>query len=202
MWATRLFFILARRQPVVLCQNETHDIIDSHLIFTCRIRCYMTSHISWFIQTLPRSISKCTCTFSLCFSELHILPSVHINSLQECYQTTFSTDLCVPLPTGSHRRLYVHKQRPWPSQSQPSRQNGELLPGWDTQILLPAVFQWPQPYQLRQVHLQHWGPSSAHMATSRMKDPQAHVHNQTHLSQGHEHIWYPNCHLFFTRNSL
>lgn len=108
---------------------------------------------------------------TLSLSKLHIQHSVHINSLQGCYQITLSTDSCVTLPTGSHWRLYVHKQRLWPGLSQPSRQDGELLPGWDAQILLPAVFWGPQPYQLRQVRLQHWGPSSAHMATSRVMDP-------------------------------
>lgn len=184
--ALRLFFILAQSQTLVLCQNESVILLVQFWLS------YVRYIVTWLLIFGLVYINIALLLFQM---HLHFL-SLSISTVYKDVSKQLCSDSCVPLPTGSHWRLYIHKQRLWPVLSQPSRQDGELLPGWDAQILLPAVFRGPRPYQLRQVRLQHWGPSSAHMATSRVMDPQAHVRNQTHLSQGREHIWNPNCRLF------
>lgn len=139
-------------------------------------------------------------------SWLLIFPNIfllhfHVSELQ-LQLPVYKRSHYVSLAPGFHRRLYVHKQRSWPGLSQPPRQNGKLLSGWDAQIFLPAVLRRPRSYQFRQICVQHRSPSSARMARRRVIHERAHTQPNTHLSGPWVHkdstlsFWYL---LFYTR---
>lgn len=69
-------------------------------------------------------------------------------------------------PAGAWWRLHVHKQRSRPCKPWTSRQDGEFLPGWNSEVPVPALLWWHGAAQFRQVHLQYRGPPSPYMALS------------------------------------
>lgn len=90
----------------------------------------------------------------------------HYSARLCCYVTLRFLKTCPPPPTcvGVWRWLHVHQQRPRPRQPRAAGQDGELLPGWDAEVLVSALLWRYGPLQSRQVYLQHRGPSSPHMA--------------------------------------
>lgn len=96
-------------------------------------------------------VNVCNPTSKICY----FYNKTHMHTLL-CNLVSYCT-------VGAHRWLYVHLQRARSSQPWPSGQDGELLPGGDSEVPLPALHRRRGAHQPGQVRLQHRGPPPAHM---------------------------------------